>query len=140
MNVNDLKEYQKKERTYEIHLFRRFDSNTTPGAGFSFEVDQDGVAIGIDANEARLANWRGCISGEFDVTDQGVVEEEWIIDVPASGVCSCGERVELTDGLENYCSKCGTCYNLSGQKVLGRAAWERAGGSSLAGEVWDEEA
>ena len=36
---------------------------------------------------------------------------------PATGKCSCGAEVVLSDPLDNVCPSCGRCYNSSGQAV-----------------------
>ena len=41
---------------------------------------------------------------------------------PAILKCDCGEKVLLTDGLDNLCDVCGACYNLSGQRV--KPSWD----------------
>ncbi len=37
---------------------------------------------------------------------------------PAILECDCGNHLELSDGLDNTCDKCGRNYNMSGQLVM----------------------
>lgn len=137
--LSDLKRSHHRTEQWWAHEFGGPDGELR----YSFAVDASGQLLPDTTPEARR-NYDACVAGatgesELGVTDLGIRPFTRTWWVPGEGTCECGEVVVLSDGLENYCDGCGRCYNMSGDPVMGRAAWEAAGGPALAGEVWDEE-
>lgn len=93
-------------------------------SGFGFDCDKDGNMT--NTNPAAIENYNACISGEYDVVDNGVQERlsSWM--EPAIGICDkCGKEVRLEGG---YCGavecECGEWYNLFGQAILPPNQWQ----------------
>ena len=113
----------KTDRWYEINYDRE------DGSGFAFPCDEYGNPD-PDMNPAALKNLEWCRShaDEFVVAGE-IVSRKNTYREPASGVCSCGHRVELWDQYMGACSceKCGRWYNLFGQELLPPEQWEQDG-------------
>jgi hypothetical protein len=129
MSIKILQERQRKALTeYERCWAWRDDA----GAGFCFPCDENGnVKLDELAHEA-VANLFGCVSGNFNVIDDGVkiFTHRWI--EPAIGKCHCGNEVYL-EHFTNTCDKCGRDYNMSGQELAPREQW-----GEETGEHWSE--
>jgi len=110
-----------------VSITREFQSNDCPGAGYSFDLNEDETPI-LKWPEARR-NWEGCITGEFDVTDLGVVRREYEVRHPRIGKCDCGREVVL-DSFTCPCD-CGRDYNSAGQLLAPRDQWGEETGESL---------
>jgi len=112
--MTDLKNYQPKHTEERREWVRAFWNS--PHCGFSFPVDQDGNYLGAPRGTA-WENYQDCLAGKHpSLIDQGVIENVWYAQIPASGTCRCGRFVWLNDALWNACD-CGRYYNLSGQEV-----------------------
>lgn len=96
------------------------------GSGFVFPCDECGNPL-PDMNPAALENLEWCRNhaDEFAVAGE-VVRRKHSYREPASGTCSCGNRVELYDMYMGACpcEKCGRWYNLFGQELLPPEQWE----------------
>jgi hypothetical protein len=91
------------------------------GGGFGFGCDASGNYI--SKNPDADANYRKCISGEYDVVYKGIERYDWIYTHASVGACDdCGTDVEL-DGFTNTCERCGADYNQSGQRLADRRFW-----------------
>lgn len=120
---------RKRERKTGVQYMRSFEWRDHPGAGFSFECDEHGELEPL-TNEAARENWEGCVSGEYDVVDQGVERREWSWVEHAVGRCeSCGREVELAH-FTNTC-ECGADYNSCGQRLGPREFWGEETGEHL---------
>jgi hypothetical protein len=108
--------------------YHEFSWRDSPGAGFSFPVDENGNPVNV--NEASRENWRKCHDGTFDVVDHGVQERTWTYPIPAIGRCHCGREVELSH-FTNTCD-CGRDYNSSGWELAPRDQWGEETGEHLA--------
>lgn len=119
------------EERVEYH--RSFEWNGDPhGSGYEFPCDKDGN-VDVDAlNEAGKANYLGCVSGDFNVTDEGVKVYEWSYRHRAVVECgNCKGHIHLTN-FTNPCD-CGADYNMSGQRLTNRRSW-----GEETGEHWTE--
>lgn len=100
-----------------------FDFKDKQDGGFSFPCTKEGQLLMEEIQHpAGQENLRKCLSGEYDVIPQGVVDYSYNYFEHAQGQCSCGEIVDLL-GFTNEC-KCGLEYNTSGQLLAPRCQWE----------------
>lgn len=120
----------KREQIECVRYSRSFSWVDDPGAGFGFDCDEHGNVLTEQFSPEALDNLAKCLSGEFNVTDDGIEKYEWSYTQPAIGRCSCGSEVELY-GFTNSCS-CGRDYNSSGQLLAPRSQWGEETGESLA--------
>ena len=105
--------------------------NDRQGGGFSFSCDKQGTILRDKMHPEGLLNLEKCLSGEYNVTPQGIRDYSYIYQEPAQGRCvGCGRLVELIDPMTNTCDMCGLEYNGSGQLLAPRSQWE---------EPWDED-
>lgn len=115
------------EAVERIHAFSWADM---PGAGFAFDVDDDGQIVVTDGNRHNVEI---CLAGQdangVKIIDEGIEERRWTYRVPSIGRCSCGEEVTL-DHFTNTCD-CGRDYNSSGQLLAPRSQWGEETGESL---------
>lgn len=121
-----------KCRTYSeaVHHRRVFDFADEPGRGYWFESDDRGQVKEDDLTPEARANLHRCMTGQYDVVDQGVRTWRTQYTDPAVGRCVCGREVELF-GFTNTC-ECGIDYNMSGQALAPREQWGEETGESLA--------
>jgi hypothetical protein len=123
-----LQERQRHTNTQRQHCYEWTDC---PGAGFSFDVDDNGSPT--SDNPASRENWDGCQPGgkyTGQIVDMGIQSHthEWV--EPAVGRCDCGAEVVL-DGFTCPC-ECGRDYNSSGQLLAHRSQWGEETGEELA--------
>ena len=96
-------------------------------SGFGFPCDAEGKLLPELSPEAK-ANYAYCMAhpeefpyawNEMRVHARRYVE-------PASGLCSCGERVTLHGSYmgADQCPGCGRWYNVYGQELLPPEQWE----------------
>jgi hypothetical protein len=116
------------ERVDYEHLFAW---TNTPGSGFAFPCDEHGNVKLDDLSPRAAENYRKCVSGEFDVVDEGIVRYPHAYLEPAAIRCCCGRELELPDGWLNTC-ECGRDYNGCGQLLAPRSQWGEETGESLA--------
>lgn len=118
----------RREVVNAIAYFRSFSWRNDPGSGFSFPCDKDGNIDPL-TNDAAIENFEGCVSGKFDVIDNGIEKSEWTYVNPTIGRCDCGEEIPL-DGFTNTCD-CGRDYNSAGQLLAPRSQWGEETGEYL---------
>lgn len=118
-----------REHHEETTCSRMFGWRSDPNAGFSFTCDAEGN-VG-ELPEAARENYEKCISGEYDVIDQGVVSFIHRWQEPAAIECPCGCEVDLY-GFTNTC-ECGRDFNMSGQELAPREQW-----GEETGEHWSD--
>lgn len=113
---------RKRRQCESVEYQRHFEWRDMPGAGFGFNCNETGDVDVDKLTPAGAENYRKCLDGTHDVTDQGVqrYEHSWI--EPAVGRCCCSAKVEL-DGFTNTCDRCGRDYNMSGQLLAPREQW-----------------
>lgn len=111
------------ERVSRIHSFSWADC---PGAGFSFDLDEDDQIVVTDTNRANVEL---CLSGDPRIIDDGIVEHRWTYIEPSVGRCRCGREIPL-EHFTNTC-RCGRDYNSSGQLLAPRSQWGEETGESL---------
>lgn len=119
-----LKNMTPRERKTDIYYELMFDDGHCNG--FGFPCDADGNVLPFE-NPAAAENLKWCFENPSQFSRYAeVVPFRQTYTEPASGDCSCGERVFLTD--EYYgaceCPKCGKWYNLFGQEILPPDKWE----------------
>lgn len=102
----------------------------TPGAGFSFPCDKDGVIIAKEIPETARENLLKCLIGDYNVRSGGVRDYSYTYFQAAVGRCVCERLVTLEDSFLNTCEGCQRDYNGSGQLLAPRSQWE---------EPWDED-
>jgi hypothetical protein len=123
-----------RERREEITYNRFFEYADTPGSGFSFECDENGIVNMTGWSDTKFRNYNGCVLGKINgltVLNRGVraLSNTWV--EPAIGECSdCGDEVVLSE-FTNTCG-CGTDYNMSGQMLAPREQWGEETGESVA--------
>lgn len=116
---------QRVTMTEHVHAFTWLDS---PGAGFSFDCEEDGTYKTLTPEGAD--NLRKCLDGTHAVSDDGIQARTWSYNEPAQLRCSCGAVVSL-DGFTNACD-CGRDYNSCGSLLAPRSQWGEETGESLA--------
>lgn len=109
-----------KPRTYveRIEKRRSFEWADCPGAGFSFNLTDDGEIVVTDGNRENVEL---CLAGE-GVSDLGIEEIDMSYTEPAVGKCSCGREVQLESVWTNHC-RCGRSYNSFGQLLASPSQW-----------------
>ncbi len=94
--------------------------------GFGFPCDESGH-LPCDLNATALKNYKWCMEHpeRFSRWNRVVCHKRRYRE-NASGVCECGERIELRNEFAGACEcpKCGQWYNLFGQKLLPPEQWE----------------
>ena len=94
-------------------------------SGFWFPCDEAGNLLHLPPEAEK--NYEYCRNHpeEFEIAGEvRTIRNEYR--EPDTGVCSCGQKVDL---IEEYygacqCPKCGKWYNLFGQELLPPEAWE----------------
>lgn len=107
------------ETVFRSHSFRWKDE---PGAGFGFELGEDGK-VPADMCDTAAENYYLALTGQMPgLEDKGI--ETWTnrYREPSIGKCHCGEEVALGN-FTNTCPKCGRDYNFSGQELAPREQW-----------------
>ena len=96
------------------------------GCGFWFPCDEDGNVLPME-NPAAHENLAYCRANADRFARSGkVVRQQNSYRARPSGICDCGELVELRNEYQGACQcpKCGRWYNLSGQELLPPDRWE----------------
>ena len=107
-----------EEFTYSIF----YEWVEIPGAGFSFDCNENGDIYFKDFTTAALENYEKCESGEYEVIYRGLqryVNRYW---EPTVGECYCGKEVVLQSNT-NECEHCGRLYNSAGQELSDPKHW-----------------
>lgn len=106
---------------YELCFFD--DEN----CGYAFPCDEQGNLM-PDINEDARRNYELCMQHpELYMIFNKVHKQKRQWREPTTGLCSCGERIELWDEYYGACScpKCNKWYNLFGQELLPPEQWEK---------------
>lgn len=108
------------EVSYEL-MFWNYDD----GGGFAFPCDKDGNLLSMD-NPGAVNNYKWCLEHpeKFDVNGH-VKKETHSWREPNSGVCNCGNRIELFNEYMGACEcpHCGQWWNLFGQELKNPDRW-----------------
>lgn len=120
-----------RQRIENVTYGLYFANLNVEGAGFSFDCDKDGNVDTASMNPCALANYNGCISGEYNVKLVGVETYTSRYTQPAILKCDCGEHVHLDSSWANECDGCGAEYNMSGQRLAPRSQWGEETGESF---------
>ena len=100
-----------------------------PGCGFGFPCDKYGNIDRDTMNPAARRNLEYAESHpeKYSYWFKGVQRRKWKCRHPASGICHCGERIELYNeylgGCE--CPKCGQWWNIFGQELNNPETWSK---------------
>lgn len=108
-----------RHRVERIERRRTFEWDDCPGAGFSFDLDNNGEIIVTDDNRENVEL---CLAGE-GVTSLGIEEIDMSYTEDAVGKCSCGRKVVLTTSRAGNDCGCGRIYNSFGQELAPRSQW-----------------
>lgn len=95
-------------------------------SGFWFPCDEHGNLLPGMHENAR-ENYEFCMANQNSfVRANEVISFKQRVRVPATGICYCGNNMELRN--EYYgacqCGECGQWYNLFGQELLPPGEWE----------------
>ena len=124
-----LKIIRNRERITNVRYVLSFEWSDTPGCGFNFDYDEKG---NVSTTTANQSNYQKCISGEYDVINEGIEKRESSYMSPAIGKCICGEEVIL-DSFTNTCDRCERDYSMQGGLCSPREQW-----GEETGEHWSE--
>lgn len=116
----------KGHRVTMVSFSRVFNWRNDPGAGFSFDCNEQGEINTSELADIGWENLQKCLSGEYDVIDMGIQRYEHRYWSPGFGTCTCGQTVTLdgdTRG-EGIDCECGRIYNAVGQELAPRRQWE----------------
>lgn len=92
--------------------------------GFAFPCDENGKVLPL--NPAAIENLAWCRQHPEKFSRNGeVVRHKRSWREPDTGVCECGERIELFSQYRGACEcpNCGRWYNLLGQELLPPDQW-----------------
>lgn len=93
--------------------------------GFAFPCDENGVLL-ADMPEPARKNYEYCMAHpeQFERFNK-VICNKWRYRQNATGVCDCGEKIELYNAYMGACEcpHCGQWYNLFGQRLNPPDQW-----------------
>lgn len=118
-----LKDYRPAEWQEEVYYTLVFDDGR--GNGCAFPCDENGN-LPDDLNPAAKENHAWCMQRpEHFVRFNKVIKNTHRYKEYASGVCECGQRIELWDQYLGACEcpACGRWYNLFGQELNPPSTW-----------------
>ena len=108
----------RERRTIEtVEHHQTYVWRDTPGAGFSFDCNEQGVIDESKLQPAAVENLAFCRANPDQIADAGIRTYRNTYRAPAELLCDCRRIVFLNDPLDNDCT-CGRCYNMSGQQVI----------------------
>lgn len=117
-----MKIIKEREHKIKIDYTRCFEWKDSPGAGFSFPVDENGNFTNPYDSPQAVKNFEMCINDTDKLIDRGIVKHETSYTEPAIGICdNCGSEVELYS-FTNEC-ECGCLYNMFGQALRPQEEW-----------------
>jgi len=122
-----MKDY--KESTIEEIVEYEIVFYGEPGCGYAyaFPCDEHGNPLMDEMNKAAWENYRWALlhPEKFPYKFNKIVREVRKVRNPPSGICHCGDRVELFNeylgGCE--CPRCGQWWNLFGQELNNPDTW-----------------
>ena len=118
-----MKDFKHGEWVEEISYELAFDDGC--GNGFAFPCDKDGN-VNL-TNPAAEKNYKYCLAhpDEFNRWNK-VSETKWSYRENNSGVCNCGNRIELVNEYLGACEcpHCGQWWNLWGQELIQPTGWD----------------
>jgi hypothetical protein len=128
-----IKDFQRGEYVTNISYELAFDDGHNNG--FGFPCDKDGnFIITENTNPAAIENYHWCLEHpEKFVRWNKVVEWKHSYRENNSGVCNCGNRIELYNEYLGACEcpNCGQWWNTSGQMLNPVETWSD-------GDDWDD--
>lgn len=121
---------KQSERVTVVTRQRAFEWKDCPGAGFSFDLDDNNEII---VTEGNRENVEMCLAdGGLTLHDNGVEVLEHDYTEPAVGKCPCGREVTLESSVAGNDCGCGRIYNSSGQELAPRSQWGEETGETYA--------
>lgn len=96
------------------------------GNGFGFPCDKDGNFVNVYNNPGAEINYHWCLEHpEKFVRFNKVVEREWSWRENNSGICNCGNKIELVNDYMGACEcpHCGQWWNVFGQELRNPDTW-----------------
>lgn len=126
---------KQRERVTVVSHSLWWDWAHMPGAGFSFDCDENGIVDESKLPPIAQENLQMCRRGASEdghkLIGPSIKRYEHSYNEPAIGVCNhCGRDVYLDHALTNPC-ECGAEYNLSGQELAPRSQWGWDTGESI---------
>lgn len=120
-----LKDFERRHRVeVECHERRFFYDDD---GGYAFPCDKEGMVDVDSLNPTARKNYEWCLHNpqEFKYYNEHNVYYTHYTE-NASGVCSCGNRIELWDEYLGacHCPHCGKWYNLFGQELNPPHTWK----------------
>ena len=125
-----IKDFKRGEYKTSIRYKLNFDDGY--GNGFCFPCDEDGNFFNAYGNPAAEENYKHCMKHpEKFVRWNKVTKREWGWRKNNSGICNCGNRIELVNEYLGACEcpHCGQWWNMSGQALNPVETWS-------SGEDW----
>ena len=96
--------------------------------GYSFPCDENGNLLPME--DCARKNYDYCMEHpeQFETWNKKITRERYITE-NATGICDCGEKVELWDQYMSACEcpGCGRWYNLFGQELNHPDTWASGG-------------
>ena len=111
----------------EYELLFYIDSS----GGYAFPCDENGNVQMDKMLEPARKNYAYCMEHpeKFPYWFNHKHKNSWSYREPASGICNCGERIQLTNDFCGACEcpNCGQWWNLSGDELIPPEHWEDYG-------------
>lgn len=106
---------------------RSFEWIDCPGAGFSFNCDENGnitKPLNDDGtiNNCAVESMIECFTND-KIVDDGYADWGHTYHEGPQVECDCGNTVYCNSGFANDCERCGREYNGSGQQLAPRSQW-----------------
>ena len=119
-----IKDFKQGERVTITEYQIAFDDGYNNG--FGFPCDKDGNPLTLDDNPAAKRNYEYCMAHpEEFVRHNEVVAFTRTYRENNSGICDCGNRIELYNSYLGACEcpHCGRWYNTFGQELNPPETW-----------------
>lgn len=124
MSIHIVREAWVEETTSHYRVFAILGRD---GCAYEFPCDAQGN-VDLPPTSPARGNYEACCSGRLEVRDEGVRTYVSHYRHPRTGLCPCGEEVELSR-FTNTCG-CGRDYNMSGGELAPREQWGEETGES----------
>lgn len=115
-----------KNATFETRYYYELCFDDGTNNGFCFPCDAEGNLL-PGLSDCAIRNYNFCMEHpERFKRWNKVIKNSQRVKINASGICSCGEHIELQDQYMSACEcpKCGRWYNLFGQELNPPKTWE----------------
>ena len=120
-----IKDFKRGEYVISVSYELTFDDGCNNG--FAFPCDKDGNRIiNENTSQAAIDNYNWCMKHpeKFERFNK-VIKRKWSYRENNSGICNCGNRIELYNGYLGACEcpHCGQWYNIWGQELKNPETW-----------------